>query len=70
MTDNELVELIEEQKSLMRDVATRATCIQEVNDDYRERRAILRKVLAGRGLEGPTPFVDLAVLSGRRDPEP
>lgn len=59
MTDNELVELIEEQKALMIDVATGGTRIQEVNDDYRERRSLLRRELEPRGLEDPSPFVDL-----------
>lgn len=59
MTDSELIELIKEQKAIMVDVATGGTRIQEVNDDYRERRSLLRKELAQRGLEDPSPFVDL-----------
>lgn len=59
MTDSELIEAIEKQKALMIDVATGGTRIQEVNDDYRERRSLLRKELEQRGLEDPSPFVDL-----------
>lgn len=59
MTDGELLELIEEQKALMIDVATGGSRIQEVNDTYRDRRSSLRQELGRRGLDDPSPFVDL-----------
>ena len=43
----------------MIDVATGGTRIQEVNDTYRDRRSSLRKELGRRGLDDPSPFVDL-----------
>jgi hypothetical protein len=43
----------------MIDVATGGPRIQEVNDEYRERRSLLRKELGERRLEDPSPFVDL-----------
>lgn len=43
MTDSELVDLIEDQKALMIDVATGGTRIQEVNNYYRVRRSLLRQ---------------------------
>lgn len=59
MTDSELIQEIEEQKSLMIAVSTGGPQIQEVNKDYRNRRQRIKIALQGRGIEDPNFYTDL-----------
>ena len=60
MTDDELIEEIEAQRSLMITVSTGGyNSIQYVNAEYKDRRQRIREALAQRGIEDPNPFFDL-----------
>lgn len=59
MTDQALIVELEAQRSLMIAVSTGLQRIQEVNDEYQERRQRIRAELADRGLEDPNPYSDL-----------
>jgi hypothetical protein len=59
MTNEELIEELEQQRSLMVSVATGASSIRDVNDEYRTRRERIRQALAARKTEDPNPYVDL-----------
>jgi hypothetical protein len=59
MTDKELIVELEAQRSLMIVVSTGGLRIQEVNDEYRERRERIKVGLAERGLQDPNPYSDL-----------
>lgn len=65
MTDDELVSEIEAQISVMVAVATGGPRIQEVNDQYIERRHRIAAELKRRGLEDPNPHGDLWAWYGR-----
>lgn len=65
MTDNELVAEIEVQQSLMRAVATGGPRIQEVNNQYIERRERIKQELQRRSLDDPNPHGDLWAWYGR-----
>jgi len=57
--NEQLISTVEEQKSLMIAVATGQQRIQEVNDQYKMRKAEIAKALQGRGINDPNRFVDL-----------
>lgn len=59
MEHGELITEIERQRSLMIAVATGGPRINHVNDQYRERRQLIRAGLRERGLEDPNPYRDL-----------
>jgi len=59
MTDRELADEIGAQKQLLVSVGTGGSRIEDVNAEYRARRARIRDELAVRGLEDPNPYVDL-----------
>jgi hypothetical protein len=60
MTDDELIEEIEAQRSLMIAVSTGGyNSIWSVNAEYKDRRQRIREALAQRGVEDPNPFFDL-----------
>lgn len=65
MTDDELIAEIEAQRSLMVAVATGGPRIQEVNQQYIERRDRISADLRRRGLEDPNPHGDLWAWYGR-----
>jgi hypothetical protein len=65
MTDDELITEIEAQRSLMVAVATGGPRIQEVNQQYIDRRDRIATELRRRGLEDPNPHGDLWVWYGR-----
>jgi hypothetical protein len=54
-----LIMEIEEQKSLMIAVATGGPRIQDVNDQYRQRRLTIKSILLDLGIADPNPFGDL-----------
>lgn len=60
MTNDELVEEIEAQRSLMIGVSTGGyNRIPHVNDEYKERRHRIREALSERSIKDPNPFFDL-----------
>jgi len=65
MTDEELIREIEAQRALMVAVATGGPRIQEVNQQYIERRERIAVELRRRGLEDPNPHGDLWAWYGR-----
>jgi hypothetical protein len=65
MTDNELIEEIQAQRSLMIAVATGGPKIQTVNHEYTERRERIADELRRRGLDDPNPHRDLWAWYGR-----
>jgi len=65
MTDDELVTEVEAQRSLMVAVATGGPRIQDVNQQYVERRERIGAELRRRGLEDPNPHGDLWAWYGR-----
>jgi hypothetical protein len=65
MTDEELIEEIEAQQSLMTAVATGGPRIQDRNREYIERRRRLADELRRRGQQDPNPHGDLWVWYGR-----
>jgi hypothetical protein len=54
-----LIEELEAQAGLLISVATGGPRIDDVNDDYKERRQRLKPVLTRRGLSYPFPWPDL-----------
>lgn len=65
MTDEQLIAEIEAQRSLMVAVATGGPRIQEVNQQFIQRRDRIRAELRRRGLEDPNPHADLWAWYGR-----
>ena len=65
MTDDELIEEIEAQRSLMIAVATGGPRIDHVNQEYKTRRESIRPVLDARGLKDPNPYSDLWAWYGK-----
>src|ERR1051325_3627942 len=65
MTDAELISEIEAQRGLMIAVATGGPRIQEVNEQYAERRRRIAEELHRRGLVDPNPHADLWAWYGR-----
>jgi len=66
MTDDELIEEIEAQRSLMIAVSTGGyNSIRSVNAEYKDRRQRIREALAQRGIEDPNPFFDLQRWYGK-----
>lgn len=65
MTDDQLVSEIEAQRGLMAAVATGGPKIQDVNDQYRERRDRITQELKRRNLADPNPHGDLWAWYGR-----
>jgi hypothetical protein len=55
----ELIQEIEKQKALMIDVATGGARIQQVNDEYKERRISIISKLQAAGIQAPNPYSDL-----------
>jgi hypothetical protein len=64
-TDEELLAEIENQGNLMRAVATGGPRIQEVNQEYIERRSRIAAELKRRGIDDPNPHGDLWAWYGR-----
>jgi hypothetical protein len=56
---NELIKEIELQKGLMISVATGGPRIQNVNEEYKNRRLLIMSTLQAIGIEDPNPFGDL-----------
>lgn len=65
MTDKELIAEVEAQRGLMISVATGGPRIQEVNDQYVERRQRILTELRRRGIDDPNPHADLWAWYGR-----
>lgn len=65
MTDDELIKEIEAQRSLMAAVATGGPKIQDVNNQYAERRQRIDQELRKRNLQDPNPHGDLWAWYGR-----
>src|SRR5947209_7811817 len=65
MTDDELIREIEAQRNLMAAVATGGPRIQEVNQEYIERRERVAPELRLRGLDDPNHHSDLWTWYGR-----
>lgn len=59
ITHEELIKLLETQKSKMVSVSTGGDRIQNVNDEYQSRFREISEGLKERGLENPNPFNDL-----------
>ena len=60
MSDKELIEAIEEQRTVMVEVSTGGYLkIDEYDPAYRERRALIRSELARRGIDDPNDFASL-----------
>lgn len=59
MTDEELLEAIEAQRLLMIAVATGGPRIDDVNAEYVQRRRLIERELARRGIENANPHSDL-----------
>jgi hypothetical protein len=59
MTNEELLEQLQEQLAAMIDTATGKARIEDVNDAYKERRERIRADLAERGIKDPNPYRDL-----------
>jgi len=59
MTDQELVDEIQQQLAVMIDVATGQAQISDVNDAYKSRSLRIRSALADRGINDPNPYLDL-----------
>jgi hypothetical protein len=59
LTDRELIEEIETQRSLMVTVSTGGPRIDSVNAEYGRRREAIRNELDQRGLQDPNPYRDL-----------
>lgn len=59
MTDKECIALLEAEKDQMIAVATGGPRIQEVNQQYIERRHTIHSFLLSAGLEDPNPYGDL-----------
>lgn len=55
----DLLQNIDQQKAVMIDVATGGSRIQEVNEEYKERRISVMSKLQMMGLQDPNPFSDL-----------
>lgn len=56
---SDLLNVLQEQKDLMVDVATGRLRIDEVNDLYRERRGKILEILSAINKQDPNPFSDL-----------
>jgi len=59
MTDEEIINEIEEQRSLMISVSTGGARIQDVNEEYKRRRVEIGEDLSRRGIKDPNPYNDL-----------
>ena len=59
MSDAELIQEIEAQRSLMIGVSTGGPRIESVNAEYIERRKMIARKLAARDLQDPSPYDDL-----------
>lgn len=65
MTDAELITAIEAQRGLMVAVATGGPRIQDVNDQYVQRREEILVGVDQRGLQDPNPYADLWAWYGK-----
>jgi hypothetical protein len=65
MTDRELIEQVEAQRSLMVAVSTGGPRIDAVNAEYVHRRELIRADLNQRGLQDPNPYGDLWAWYGK-----
>jgi len=65
MTDEEFIAEIEKQRSLMIAVATGGPRIQEVNEEFVQRRERIATELRRRNIEDPNPHGDLWAWYGR-----
>jgi hypothetical protein len=59
MTDKELLNELEVQKTLMMSVATGGPQIESVNGEYSERRRRIADELTRRRIDDPNPYTDL-----------
>lgn len=55
----ELIQAIDKQKTLMIDVATGGSRIQQVNDEYKEQRISIISKLQAANIQDPNPYSDL-----------
>lgn len=65
VSHDDLVMLLEEQKSLMVSVATGGPKIKDKNDQYQSNLKTIAEALKERGVENPVPFKDLWQWYGR-----
>ncbi len=65
MTDDELIAEVENQRNLMTAVATGGPRIQDVNEQYIERRSRIAAELRRRNIDDPNPHGDLWAWYGR-----
>jgi hypothetical protein len=65
VTDKQLLTAIEAQQALMIAVATGGPRIEDVNGEYRTRRASIQQGLRERALQDPNPHSDLWAWYGR-----
>jgi hypothetical protein len=65
VTDDELIEEIEAQRSVMISVATGGKRIQEVNEEFKIRRQAIREELKARNIADPNPHTDLWMWYGK-----
>jgi len=59
VTEEELLAEIESQRDLMISVSTGGDRIQNVNDEYKDRRERIRRGLGALGIRDPNPYSDL-----------
>lgn len=65
MTDGELIEEIEAQRSIMISVATGGKRIQDADGEYKIRRQVIREELSARNIIDPNPNTDLWMWYGK-----
>ena len=65
MTDEDLLQEVEEQRNLMIAVSTGGPKIDEINMDYQRRRNRIRRALSSRGIDDPNPYADLWAWYGK-----
>jgi hypothetical protein len=65
LTEQELIDAVETQRSLMVAVSTGGPRIDAVNKEYIQRREAIRTELEQRGLQDPNPYRDLWAWYGK-----
>lgn len=65
MTDHECLQELEREKAMMITVATGGPRIDNVNQEYRERRHAIRSFLLAAGIPDPNPHSDLWAWYGK-----
>lgn len=59
MQNDELLDEVQKQRTIMIEVATGELRIQDANDEYTSRRILIKQELQQRNLDDPNPFTDL-----------